>query len=326
MKVLIYTRPPEFASSITVEHWDRALQRNALHLPDLDIVLCHTSEDLLANLPGTEIVVSSKADLKDFVLPTHTTIKLIFFAFAGVDHLAPFTWVPRSAHVVNNSGATGHAIGEYAVWAMHLLANNIVRGGRRRFIETAAQRGFASLSGRIVTIIGVGGVGSGVAALCKTFRMRVRGVRRSAEPAPSFDETYPADRLEEAMGDAEFVVLACPVTSETRQLFNAAMLARMKPGAFLINVARGAIVDEEALCNAIDNGALGGAVLDVVSAEASKPDARVLNTTGILVTPHVSGDDAHHYIDNSLDVLAHNLRQFLAGDLPANAIDFNLGY
>jgi phosphoglycerate dehydrogenase-like enzyme len=325
MRVLIYTRPPEHGSSITRRHWDGALRRAGLDALEHELVLCHAEDDLMHHLPSADMVVSSKADLRKFLSPSCTGLKLIFFAFAGVDHLAPFDWVPDEAFVVNNSGATAQAIGEYTIFALQLLANGIVRGAPV-FSRVAPRDGFASLAGRSVTIVGAGGVGSGVAAMCKAFRMNVSGVRRSGRTHPSFDTMYPPSQIHAAVGHSDFVVIACPVTHETRGFFDASVIASMKPGGGLINIARGAIVDEDAVCDAIDSGVLGGAILDVVSASASDPHARVRNTPGILVTPHVSGDDKLHFIDNSLDVCMSNLRQFINGEQPCNAVDFELGY
>ena len=326
MKILIYTRPPDHGSSITTRHWSSAVRRTGMESLEHEIVLCHSDEDLTRHLDDTDVVVSSKADLRNVVSPDHASVKLIFFAFAGVDHLVPFDWVPDGAYVVNNSGASGYAIGEYAIFALQLLANGIVRPGSSAFVGSASQSGFSSLAGRSATIVGTGGVGGAVAAMCRAFRMNVQGVSRSGRPDRRFDAVHPSSRLEAAIGQSDFVVIACPVTAETRDLFDRPMIARMKPGGYLVNVARGSIVDEEAVCDAVDSGAVGGAVLDVVRASASDADARVRNTPGILVTPHVSGDDERHFIDNSLDIFMVNLREFLEGKKPRNAVDFGLGY
>jgi len=326
MNVLIFTRSPEHGSSITAKHWNDALGRNGLKELKHRLTICHSEADLAGHLAEADIIVSSRADLRHIVVPDNTAARYIFFAFAGVDHLAPFDWVPAGAHVVNNSGATGRAIGEYAITALLLLSNGIAYGRERDFASSAARKGFASLAGRTVTIVGAGGVGGAVAAMCGAFRMEVSGVRRSGREHPDFKAMYSPSDLANAIGESEFVVIACPVTAETRGLFDAAVIARMKPGAFLINIARGSIVDEDAVCDAVERGALGGAVLDVVSTSASVPGARVHNTPGILVTPHVSGDDKHHFIANSLDVCLINLKQFIEGREPGNAIDFDIGY
>lgn len=325
MKVLIYTRPPENSSSIGAAHWKDALARNGLSDLDHDLVVCHAAEAAAEHLPTSQVVVSSRADLRALITPAHTATKFIFFAFAGVDHLAPFDWAPSGAWVVNNSGATSRAMGEYAAFALLLLANGHARPSSD-YLSVVAAKGFASLAGRSVTVVGAGGVGAGVAAMCKTFRMQVRGVRRSGQPAAAFDTMHSPDELGLAVSQSDFVVLACPVTPQTRGLFGAALISQMKPGAGLVNMARSAILDEEALCDALDRGTLSGAVLDVVSAAAREPGSRVRGTPGVIVTPHMSGDDARCFIANSLDVLASNLRQFLANETPSNAVDFSLGY
>lgn len=326
MRILIYTRPPDHGSSITRAHWDAALSRNQLSDLPHRLHICHSETDLRDHLPDVQLIVSSKADLRANLSRNCADLRMIFFAFAGVNHLAPFDWVPSGAFVVNNSGASAEPVGDYTIFAMQLLANGLVSGDRDAFATAASQHGFARLAGKRVTIIGAGGLGRGIAARCGTFRMRVCGVRRSGAPAPDFEVMHSPSELEAAVAGADFLVIACPVTAETRDLVDAAVIGRMKAGSFLINVARGGLLDEEALCDAVASRAIGGAVLDVVRPESADPSARVRNTPGILVTPHVSGDDPCAYIDRSLDVLMANLRQLMGGETPANAIDFDLGY
>lgn len=275
-------------------------------------------------LPGTDIVLSSLADVRHVLPKAETSARMIFVAFAGVNHLAPFDWVPDGAVLVNNSGATAQNMGEYTVFAAGLLANGVVQTPQEALSQRMPEKGFASLSGKCATIIGTGGVGLGAARMCRAFRMTVTGVNRSGAARDGFDRIFPTENMQAAIAQADFVILACPVTEQTTGLVDAPFLAAMKPGSCLVNVARGQIVDEDALCEAVSTGHLGGAVLDVVTSKGH--GSRIRSTPGILVTPHVSGDDALHYIDNTLDVFFDNLSQLLDGCAPSNRVDPVLGY
>jgi glyoxylate/hydroxypyruvate reductase A len=134
------------------------------------------------------------------------------------------------------------------------------------------------------------------------------------------------DALDTVLPEAEFLVLACPLTPETKGLLDRRRLARLPKGAKLVNIARGAVWDQDAVCDALVAGHLDGAVTDVMVPEPMPPGHRLWSTPGMFVTPHMSADDPNTYNDNSLDILFQNLRLARQGQPMPNRVIPNRGY
>jgi phosphoglycerate dehydrogenase-like enzyme len=186
------------------------------------------------------------------------------------------------------------------------------------------------LEGKTTCVVGAGGIGRQVGRLCAALGMRVVGTRRSgdrAEPLPrGFDELGGPEQLDRFLREAHFVVICCQWTRETDRLFNRDRFAEMKPGGVLVNVARGEIVDEDALADALQRNHLRGVVLDVYVGEFEHPPpARLWSDPRILITPHVSGasDEDRH---GAIDLFCDNLRHYLDGRPLRNVIDWERGY
>jgi phosphoglycerate dehydrogenase-like enzyme len=197
-----------------------------------------------------------------------------------------------------------------------------------------SRRDYASavtLSGKTMGVVGLGGIGAHVARLAKGLGMRVIATRRTID-APAFDvdgcdEVLPADRLHELLSRSDFVAVCVMLTGETEGMFDAAAFAAMKPGAILVNVARGEVIDEPALIAALQAGRLGGVYLDVYSGELSgaPPPQALLDDPRVVITPHVSNaaDDPGPL---GIDLFVEYLRDFLDGRPLRNVIDWERGY
>ena len=178
--------------------------------------------------------------------------------------------------------------------------------------------------------MGAGGIGLEVGRLCAALGMRVVGTRRHPHPSeplpPGFSELGGAGELDRFLPNSDIVVICCQWTPETTRLFDEARFAAMKPGSILVNVARGEIIDEEALADALQRDHLRGVVLDVYVGEFEHlPPARLWSDPKVLITPHVSGasDDNRH---GAIDIFCDNLRAYLDGRPLRNAIDWERGY
>jgi len=186
------------------------------------------------------------------------------------------------------------------------------------------------LQGKTVCVVGAGGIGQDVARLCAGVGMRVAGTRRRAEPdaplPPGFTRLEGPDRLHALLGESDCVAVCCQLTPETTGMIGRAAFAAMKPGTILVNVARGEIIDEDALLAALAEGKLRGVSLDVYVGEFEhEPDRRLWDDERVLITPHVSGgtDVAQH---RGIEVFCENLRAYLAGRPLINVIDWEHGY
>ncbi len=170
------------------------------------------------------------------------------------------------------------------------------------------------LGGKTLGIIGLGHIGSRTAALAKAFGMRVIATKRNpATYDGPADEVWPSDRVDDLLRESDFVVLHCPLTEETRGLISRARLALMKPSAYLINVARGAVVEEPALLDALRDGTIAGAAIDHFYDEPLPAESPFWDMANVLITPHTAGE-TQKYESNVLDILEENLGRLQRGE------------
>jgi glyoxylate/hydroxypyruvate reductase len=224
------------------------------------------------------------------------------------------------------------AMAEYAVAGILHFAKGLNRAVDDRASDTFDHRAYRPLliEGKTLCVIGAGGIGREVGRLGAALGMRVIGTRRTPQPdAPlptGFSLMGGADDLDQFLAGSDFVVVCCQWTPETTNLINATRLAAMKPGVVLVNVARGEIVDEVALAEALTRGHLRGVVLDVYVGEFEHRPPEVLwRDPRVLITPHVSGasDENRH---GAIELFCENLRAYLDGAPLRNVIDWQRGY
>jgi phosphoglycerate dehydrogenase-like enzyme len=236
--------------------------------------------------------------------------------------------------VVTTSRGSGNtlAMAEYALAGMLHLAKGLDRAGLDRAAGQFDHRAYRPLllAGKTACIVGAGGIGLEVGRLAAAVGMRVVGTRRAPRPGallPSgFSELGGPGDLDRFLPESDFVVICCHWTPETTKLFNKDRFALMKAGSVLINVARGEIVDEKALADALERNHLRGAVLDVYVGEFERPPvARLWSDPRVLITPHISSasDQDRH---GGVDLFCENLRAYLDGRPLRNVIDWQRGY
>ena len=233
--------------------------------------------------------------------------------------------------VVTSSRGRAHnlPIAEYAVAGILHFAKGLqvaeTERAERRFRAPAYAP--VQLAGKTVCVVGAGGIGREVGRLCAALGMRVVGTRRSpAPPSRGFVGIRGADGLHELLAESDFVVVCCQWTPETENLIGRDAFAAMKDGAALVNIARGEIVDEEALVAALAAGKIRGAALDVYVGEFDRaPDPRLWGDPRVLLTPHISAaaDVSSH---RGADLFVENLRRFVEGEPLENVIDWARGY
>lgn len=237
--------------------------------------------------------------------------------------------------LVSTSRGLGNAlpIAEYALAGMLHFAKGLNRAAADRAAGAFDHRAYRPLliEGKTACIVGVGGIGAEVGRLSAALGMRVVGTRRHPPEAgeglpPGFAEIGGPDELNRLLRTSDFIVVCAQWTPETTGLIGRAALAAMKPGAVLVNIARGEIVDEAALLEALDDGRLGGAALDVYAGEFEHlPDERLWRHPNVLITPHTSGgtDEDRH---QAVDLFCENLRAYLDGRRLRNVVDWARGY
>ncbi len=246
-------------------------------------------------------------------------LRWVHTSSAGVDSPAFAALLARGVTVTNAAGVNGGVI------AQHVLALMLSHARRLAELANAQQQHewrrleCAELAAARVVIVGLGGIGAEVARLCNAFGMTVCGVRRGADPVPHVDELIrPAD-LAGRLPLADYVVLACPLTAATRGLINETTLGQMKPSAYLVNVARGPVVDAGALDAALRAGVIAGAALDVFDREPLPEDSPLWSTPNLVISPHIAGSSPHNAERNARFFL-RNLARFVDDQPLANVV------
>ena len=239
----------------------------------------------------------------------------------------------RGITVTNSRGVQAIPIAEHVMAGLLALARRLpqtMRDQQERLWRPNELIGEASpwvLYGRTLGVIGVGTIGEAIAVRAKAFEMRVIGVRRHPKrgrPAGFDDVVGPAD-MDRLLALADIVVVAAPLTADTNLLLDADAIAKIKPGAIVVNIARGQLLDEQALARALGEGRLGGAVLDVFTTEPLPAHSPFWSMPNVIITPHNSGFRAGHF-DAVIDLFSENLTRFERGVDLLNVVDLNAGY
>ena len=314
--VVIVDDPDELPPGLTVEAspapltfvWDLPAARDAL--PGADVVfLWRMRSRLLAQ-----------------AWESATTLRWVHTVSAGLD-LVLFPELVRSDVVVTNSrGVYDGAMAEYALALMLAAAKDLPATLALQREREWVFRYTETLTDKRLLVVGPGSIGRAVARLAAAFGMRTAAVGRSPRDGdPDFSRIAGPDGLLDAVADADYVVLTVPLTDASRGMIDEKALAAMKPTARLINLARGAIVDQDALVDALREGRIAGAGLDVFAAEPLDPASPLWAMPNVVVSPHISGDTDTSEQD-VVDLFLDNLRRWLAGEPLRNVVDKRLGF
>lgn len=236
-------------------------------------------------------------------------LKYIQLTAAGMDRVPLDRIRARGIEIRNAAGVYSIPMAEFALWGvLELYKQGRFFAGNQRLHRWEKHRHLRELSGKTVLIVGCGGVGSECAKRFSAFGCRCTGVARTKRQQPFFDEIFPMSRLTDLLPEADVVVLALPLTADTRHLFDDAMFARMKTGSIFVNLARGAIVDTQALLGAL-SGHLSGAVADVFETEPLPEDSPLWDPENLILTPHNSFVGEHNH-RRMMDTVLAGLSEF----------------
>jgi len=255
-------------------------------------------------------------------------LKWVQVMSAGVDRFLDNEFRQSSVMMTNVSGIHATPIGEIVLGIMLMFVKQAPLCFQlkqekqwQRFMPTV-------LRFKTVGIVGLGSIGREVARLAKAFGMRVVATRRSAKQVASakyVDIVLPREQLPRLLSESDFVVLSLPFTAETNKLIGEEELQTMKPTAYLINVARGSIVDEEALIRALNEHWIAGAGLDVFATEPLPADSRLWELPNVIFSPHIAGG-MEDYDIQATELFCENLRRYLSGKNLLNVINKKTGY
>jgi phosphoglycerate dehydrogenase-like enzyme len=301
----------EFPQHQVLEAWDRDAIRR--YLPDADVAFTpFIDRDIFPSASRLRWIQSPAVGVGGLMFPE--------LVASGV--------VVTSARGIRARAIAEHVIGVTIALARHLpVAIRAQAAHRWAQEELEGRNAIRPLGGLRFGIVGLGAIGSEVAKMAAALGMAVSAIRRRLDqPRPEgLESVWPPERLVDLLASSDVVLLALPHTPDTRQLIGRRELAATKRGAFLINVARGRLIDDEALVEALASGHLGGAALDVFSREPLDPASPYWDMPNVIVTPHTSGAMPDYWTP-LVDLFSDNLRRFEAGRPLLNVVDKALGY
>ena len=310
---------------IVEPYMEDGARRNARHAMSL--------EELRATAPGLTAEQQQTFSRAEVILALDVPVDLatiapalrwLHVAGAGVEHLAGTGVRERGVVVTNSSGIAATSIAEFvmarllAVWKRF---DEITEQQRARQWVPTFGRTFA---GSVVGIVGVGAIGSAIARRAKAFGATVLGVRRTAAPVADVDEMYSPGMLDDMLGRCDAVVVAAPGGDETRRLIDRAALAAMKPDAVFCNIARGSVVDEDALVDALREGRLRAAILDVFDEEPLPAESPFWSLPNCYVSAHCSVS-IDRYAEDVMELFLENLGRYLRGEPLLNIVGVRPG-
>lgn len=299
-----------------------------------EIVCIANTDEFLSGLPDVTVLCSYWVPNNWRTLAPH--LRWLQYSGAGVDGLQPTSILDADSgvKVTTAVGVHGATIGEYVFGSMLMFNRTwpeMVRLQDQHVWPRSA--GWYKLGGRelgdqTLGIIGLGSIGRRIAHLAKAFDMHVLATKRTVrgdEQEPNVDKLYPIEQLHDVLRQSDYVVLAVPLTSATEKLIGEAELRVMRSHAYLVNIARGRVIDERVLIRALKEGWIAGAGLDVTEEEPLPSDSPLYSMPNVILTPHISGVSVH-YDTRLAGIFAENLRRFRAGQELRNLYDPSRGY
>jgi phosphoglycerate dehydrogenase-like enzyme len=255
-----------------------------------------------------------------------SNVKWVQLPFAGIESFFEAGVVDPALTWTCTKGVYGQATAEHALALILMAARRLhLHAQASSWSPAPGGIGERTLVERVVVIVGTGGIGSALTAMLAPLKARVIGVNRSGRPLDGAERTVTTGELQDVLPDADYVVVAAALTPETRHLIDAERLSKMKGDAWLVNVARGGLVDTGALVTALEERSIGGAALDVTDPEPLPDEHRLWSLENAVVTPHVANT-----WDMGLPVLRsmveRNVRRFGAGEELEGLVDPAAGY
>ena len=305
-RLLILLAMPE---KVRTRYFDRL--KSAFPQITVDAVDHHSKVD--PYIDTAEVLLTFAPMLSPRVIQQAKNLKWIQALGTGVDGITDHPALRRDTIVTRVHGIHEAAVSEAAIAAMLALARSLPRAVRNQDKHVWERWPSRLLDRKTAAIYGIGSIAMGLAPRLKALGMRVIGISSKKREVVGFERIYGRDELALAARECDFLVILTPTTPETHHTVNAQVLAAMKPGSYLVNVAHGGVVDEDALLKALDGDRLAGAAMDVFAQEPLPADHPIWNAKNVMVTPHLGGF-YDEYPDRALPVVEENMRRFLAGD------------
>ena len=306
IRLLILLTLPE---KVRMQYYDGIRAR----FPDLAIDMVDHHSKVDPHIDAADVLVTFGPMMADHVLEKARSLRWIQALGTGVDGIVDRPSLRKETIVTNLHGIHGAPVSEAALMSMLALSRELPRTLRNQTRRKWERFPARLLKDKTVGIFGIGVIAEELAPKCKAFGMSVVGISSARREVAGFDRVFGRDQLIEAVRDLDYFVLLTPYTPDTRNIVDAKVLAAMKPGAYLINLARGGVVDEAALIDTLRDKRIAGAALDVFAQEPLPEDHPFWAMEEVIITTH-QGGFCDVYVDFALPVIEENMRKFLAGD------------
>ncbi len=280
--------------------------------PTLKITTVSTLDETRVELPNAEIFMAFGAALTEDVFEGSQRLKWVHAFGTGVDGIVDQPHLGRDVIVTSTRGIHGAPLSEVAILHMLAMVRDFPRSVRARDNHVYDRFRIKVLHKKRVGILGVGLIAEDLAPRLAALGMHVVGITRTPRDLPGFHSFAPRDDLTASVADLDFLVLLIPLEDATREIVNAQVLGAMKPGSYLVNIARGGVLDEAALIAALKSGHLAGAALDATQKEPLPADDPLWDAPNLILTPH-NGGFYDTYADDSIEQIVGNIRRFQEG-------------
>ncbi|HET9149616.1 MAG TPA: D-2-hydroxyacid dehydrogenase [Alphaproteobacteria bacterium] len=287
--------------------------------PDQEFIAVDTAEGLARHIGEAAVLIISNGlytpGNAKIIREKGKKLQWIQFTTSGVD-IAIASGLPDGVPVANAAGTNANTIAEHAMALLLTLTRQMPQAIAARAEKTWSRRamvsGMVSLDGLTMTLVGVGAIGREIARKAKAFDMNVIAITRSTEPVPDVDELRPRARLMETMAITDVLCIAAGYDASTHGMIDAACIATLKPGAIVVNIARGQIIDERALVAALREGKLYGLGTDVAEIEPPYPSSELWTLPNVAMTPHAAGGGGAK-VGKLTDLVSANIRAWRDG-------------
>lgn len=280
--------------------------------PDLPVTTVATLKEASAKMTEAEIFMAFGVAVKEDIFVHAKKLRWVHAFGTGVDGIVDRPGLARDVIVTSTRGIHGAPLSEIAILHMLSMARDFPRSVRAHDKHQWDRFRARLLQGKRAGILGVGLIAEALAPRLHALGMHVVGISRTPRDLPGFSSWAPRDDLKKSVADLDFLILLIPLDETTFHIINADVIGAMKPGAFLVNIARGGVIDEKALAAALHTGQIGGAALDTVHQEPLPAHDPLWEAPNLIVTPHLGGF-YDTYPEDCIDQIYTNIAAFLAG-------------
>ncbi|PSB09746.1 D-2-hydroxyacid dehydrogenase [filamentous cyanobacterium CCP2] len=299
--------------------------------PDVEVVWADTHSTFEGDPSDAEVYLNwfyLKPETLHKVLEAAPQLRWMQTPSAGVNHILTPQFLERNITLTNGAGTFAVPIAEFVMAFILNYAKCLPKlhelQAQRQWLRSV-DLPFQEVDGATLLIIGAGSIGQTIAQRANAFGMQVWGSRRHPQPMAGFEKVVGTAEWRSLLPEADYVVLATPLTPETKGLFDEAALRLMRPSSYFINIARGAVVDEPALIRALSEGWIAGAGLDTFATEPLPPESLLWGLPNVFITPHCSGMSPK-IVDRTIALFLDNLQRYRTGQPLRNVVNVGLGY